>query len=143
MRNLDDFDLEDFRPLDNLIKKTRSTVRELMDSHFNKIDHDEERKIMEMRFFLKTFDFIRKKWNVEILYELEIHKGMNFNVLARHLKGISSRSLSDSLKNLEKLGFITRLVQDERPPKVFYELTEKGKGFIELSQFIIMYLMGI
>ncbi|MFX1399529.1 MAG: winged helix-turn-helix transcriptional regulator [Promethearchaeota archaeon] len=140
---MNDFNLEDFRPLDNLIKKTRSTVRELMDSHFSKIDHDEERKIIEMRYFLKTFDFIRKKWNVEILYELEIHKGMNFNELTRHLEGISSRSLSDSLKELENLNFITRSVQDERPPKVFYELTEKGKGFIELSQFIIMYLVGI
>ena len=140
---MNDFDLDDFRPLDDLIKKTRTTVRELMDSHFQKIDHDEKRKITEMKFFLKTFNFITKKWNVQILYELEIHKGMNFNVLMRHLEGISSRSLSDCLKELEKLSLITRTVQDERPPKVFYELTEKGRGFIELSQFIIMYLVGI
>ena len=144
MEKLDNFDLEDFRPLTDQIKKTRAIVRELMDIHFKKIDHDEERKIIEMKYFIENFKFITKKWTVEILYELEIHNGLIFNDLMRHLKGISTRSLSDCLKQLEKIGLITRTIQEEeRPPKVFYQLSEKGKGFIELTQFIIMYLVGI
>jgi len=131
------------KPLDKLLKDSRNLVKELMDSHFENIKHDEERKIVEMKFFLKTFEFIRKKWNVRILYELEIHSGMNFNEMMRHMQGISSRSLSDRLKQLEDLTLITRTVQDGHPPKVLYELSEKGQGIIELTQFIILYLTGI
>ena len=131
------------KPLDKLLKDSRLVVKDLMDSHFENIKHDEERKIVEMNFFLKTFEFIRKKWNVRILYELEIHSGMNFNEMMRHMEGISSRSLSDRLKQLEGLNLITRTVQDGRPPKVLYELSEKGQGIIELIQFIIVYLTGI
>jgi DNA-binding HxlR family transcriptional regulator len=96
-----------------------------------------------MKFFLQTFEFIRKKWNVRILYELEIHSGLNFNEIMRHLEGISTRSLSDRLKQLEDLNLITRTVQNGRPPKVLYELSKKGRGIIELIQFIILYLTGI
>jgi len=140
---LDEIKTKKIKPLDKLLKDSRNLVKELMDSHFENIEHDEERKIVEMKFFLKTFEFIRKKWNVRILYELEIHSGMNFNEMMRHMEGISSRSLSDRLKQLEDLNLITRTVQDGRPPKVLYELSEKGKGIIELIQFIILYLTGM
>jgi DNA-binding HxlR family transcriptional regulator len=140
---LDDLNSKNIKPLDKLLKDSRNLVKELMDTHFENIEHDEDRKIVEMKFFLKTFEFIRKKWNVQILYELEIHSGMNFNEMMRHMEGISSRSLSDRLKQLENLKLITRTVQDDRPPKVLYELSERGQGIIELIQFIILYLTGI
>ncbi len=140
---MDEIRTKDIMPLDKLLKDSRNLVKDLMDSHFENIKHDEERKIVEMKFFLKTFEFIRKKWNVRILYELEIHSGMNFNEMMRHMEGISSRSLSDRLKQLEDLNLITRTVQDGRPPKVLYKLSEKGQGIIELIQFIILYLTGI
>ena len=140
---MDEIITKKIKPIDKLLKDSRNLVKELMDSHFENIKHDEERKIVEMKFFLKTFEFIRKKWNVRILYELEIHSGMNFNEMMRHMEGISSRSLSDRLKQLEDLNLITRTVQDGRPPKVLYELSEKGQGIIELIQFIILYLTGM
>jgi len=140
---LDKLKDEKIKPLDKLLKDSRNLVKELMDLHFQNIEHDESRNIEEMKFFLKTFEFIRKKWNVRILYELKIHSGMNFNEMMRHMEGISSRSLSDRLKQLEDLNLITRTVQDGRPPKVLYELSEKGQGIIELIQFIILYLAGI
>ncbi len=140
---MEDLKLEDFRPLKDSITSSRTLVRGLMNAHYDKIKHDEKRLIAEMNYFIKTFKFMTKKWNVEILYELEIHKGLNFNEMTRHLKGVSSRSLSDCLKELEKIELITRTVQEGHPPKVLYDLTEKGKGFIELSQFTILYLSGI
>jgi len=140
---MEKIDLEDFKPLNDFIEQARAIIRKLKDIHFEKTLHDEKRKILEMKFFLKTFRFITKKWNVEILYELEIHNGMYFNELIRHLKGISSKSLSDCLKQLETLNLITRSVQNDRPPKVLYKLSEKGRGFVELSQIVIFYLSGI
>lgn len=140
---MEKIDLEDFKPLNDFIEQARAIIRKLKDIHFEKTLHDEKRKILEMKFFLKTFRFITKKWNVEILYELEIHDGMYFNELIRHLKGISSKSLSDCLKQLETLNLIIRSVQNDRPPKVLYQLSEKGRGFVELSQIVIFYLAGI
>jgi len=140
---MEKIDLEDFRPLNDFIEQARAIIRKLKDIHFENTLHDEKRKILEMKFFLKTFRFITKKWNVEILYELEIHDGMYFNELIRHLKGISSKSLSDCLKQLETLNLIIRSVQNDRPPKVLYQLSEKGRGFVELSQIVIFYLAGI
>jgi len=37
-----------------------------MDIHFQKIDHDEERKIIEKKYFIENFKFITKKWTVDI-----------------------------------------------------------------------------
>jgi len=137
------FNLQEWKPLDNLIKDSREVVRNVMNKHFNENIHNEQRKIEEVRFFLKNFRFITKKWNVEILYELEIHNGLTFNDLMRHLQKISSRTLSDCLKQLQSFKLITRTVKDTRPPTVFYELSEKGKGFIELSILIIYHLADV
>ena len=137
------FDLQEWKPLDDLIKDSREVIRNIMNKHFNETIHDESRKIEEIRFFLKNFRFITKKWNVEILYELEIHKGLTFNELSRHLKQISSRTLSDCLKQLQNFSLITRTVKNTHPPTVLYELSEKGKGFIELSILIIYHLADV
>ena len=59
------------------------------------------------------------------------------------IKGISSRILSDRLKELEKNEIISRTVQDTHPPKVLYDLTEKGKGFVELMVILILFLKKI
>ena len=84
---------------------------------------------------------------IEILWELEIHNGLNFNELQRHLtsekKKISSRALSDRLKELQKKGLISRTIQDTRPLTVRYDLTDKGKGFIELAMLIVVHLSDI
>jgi len=49
-----------------------------------------------------------------------------FNELQRATK-LSSKTLSKALKDLEKAGIIKRVVVSDRPFRVKYELTEKGK----------------
>ena len=131
----------EFQKLDSSIGKMRQKVRELIEIHQQKVDHDEERKELELELFYKELDFIQKKWSINILWELEIHEGLHFNELMRHLDGISSRSLSDRLKLLKKKGLVSRTVQQSIPPRVLYELKEKGKGFVELSLPMIWYLL--
>ena len=113
---MDLFKFDEFQPFIEIIRNSRPIIRKVL---------------------------VTKKWNVEILYELEIHKGLTFNDIARHLEKISSRTLSDCLKQLQELGLITRTVQDTRPPSVLYELSNKGKGFVELSLILIYYLSDI
>jgi len=134
--------MEKFKELNVVVKNVRRTVRKLMKEHLNEVNHNQSRRELELELFYKQIGFISKKWIIEILWELEIHQGLNFNEFMRHLKGISSRSLSDRLKTLKKINLITRTVQDTSPPKVLYELNDKGKGLVELSVPIIWHLFS-
>ena len=67
------------------------------------------------------------KWAFLIIEQLHIGK-MRFNQLQRALE-ISTKSLSDTLKHLEKHGIISRTVIPTVPVTVEYDLTEKGRAF--------------
>ena len=67
------------------------------------------------------------KWSFLIMGEL--HGGAKrFNEMSRNLE-ISTKSLSDALKNLEANGIIARTVYPTSPVTVEYALTEKGRDF--------------
>lgn len=67
------------------------------------------------------------KWAFLILEQLHIGK-MRFNQLQKALQ-ISTKSLSDTLKHLEKHGIISRTVIPTVPVTVEYNLTVKGRAF--------------
>jgi DNA-binding HxlR family transcriptional regulator len=75
----------------------------------------------------RIMDIFGSKWSFQILGEL--HTGAKrFNELGRKL-GISTKSLSDALKNLESNGVIIRTVLPTTPVTVEYTLAEKGRDF--------------
>ncbi len=137
------FDRTEWEPIAKIIKESQITIRTLLERHTQTTDHNEERQELEMQWFLNHFRFITKKWNVDILYQLHVHSSCTFNELRRHLKDLSSRTLSDCLKQLQGYKLITRELQDTRPPSVLYSLSEEGKGFIEISLLLIFYLADI
>jgi DNA-binding HxlR family transcriptional regulator len=47
------------------------------------------------------------------------------------LRGISRKTLSTRLKELEKRGVLERLSYNEIPPRVEYKLTSKGQELVE------------
>jgi DNA-binding HxlR family transcriptional regulator len=47
------------------------------------------------------------------------------------MKGFSSRTLSNRLKELEKSGILKRHRYNEIPPRVEYRLTSKGQELVE------------
>ncbi|MBN1215814.1 MAG: helix-turn-helix transcriptional regulator [Candidatus Lokiarchaeota archaeon] len=129
-------DLEDNEMLIKIkkyISDSRIILRSLINNHQNKIKHNYDRRRLEVAYFDKAISILTKKWTIHILWELEVYRGLIFNQLMRHLKNISSRSLSGTLKMLEELQLISRTVQETRPPSVLYKLTDKGKGVVELS----------
>ena len=94
---------------------------------------------------LKTADIIAGKWTLLILRDLS--QGINrFSALERSLTGISPKTLSERLKSLEKAGIVTRTSYAEVPPRVEYELTERGIDLIPLIDHMREYgskwLMG-
>lgn len=72
-----------------------------------------------------TMDIIGGKWTFLILREL-FYGTKRFGELERSLHGISPRTLSLRLKELEQRHIIQRTVFSEIPPHVEYSLTEMG-----------------
>ncbi len=73
-----------------------------------------------------TLNVIGKKWTVLIIRELFNGK-KRFSEIAATLP-ISSKLLTDRLKELEEHGIITRTLYPEIPPRVEYKLTESGQS---------------
>lgn len=74
---------------------------------------------------------IAKKWAVLIISIIGHHGKIRFNEIMTTLGGISPKTLSDILKELQKEGLISRQSFSETPPRVEYSLTEDGKQLCE------------
>lgn len=71
------------------------------------------------------------KWTALLIMELA--KGpTRFHVLETSLKGISPRTLSQRLDDLETKSVITKKKYAEVPPRVEYALTKKGRDLIPI-----------
>lgn len=75
-----------------------------------------------------TASIIAKKWHPVIIHRLLEIGEMGFNDLKKEVDGVSSKVLSESLDDLEEKGLVDREVVSEKPVRVKYKLTEKGKG---------------
>lgn len=85
---------------------------------------------------------IFQKWTLEIVYLLAIRHTLRFGEMKRLLQGISSRTLSNKLAELEELGFVVRRVHEGKPLRVDYKLTKRG---YELARFVtpVVVFMGL
>ena len=59
---------------------------------------------------------------------------MRFSEIKRSIGGISQRSLTLTLRGLEREGLLTRTVFSTTPPQVEYELTALGRSLGEVVQ---------
>ena len=75
---------------------------------------------------LEIFQLLSKKWTLLILYVLIPERKLRYSELASKLEGISPKTLTERLRELEKEGIIKREAFPEIPPKVEYYLTQKG-----------------
>jgi len=78
----------------------------------------------------KTLGYLSKKWTLIILRELHTKGKKRFGELLLGMGHISPRTLSKRLKELEKVGLISRKKFGEIPPRVEYALTGKGGKLI-------------
>ena len=76
------------------------------------------------------------KWKIEILYYIGFQNIQRFGKLCRHIGDITESSLTKQLRELEADGFISRFDYKEIPPRVEYSLTELGKSFMPVLEFM-------
>jgi DNA-binding HxlR family transcriptional regulator len=76
-------------------------------------------------------DLLASKWKVDLFYLLArgVHR---YSRLYDNLKGASKKMLTDSLRGLERDGFVERMVFPEVPVRVEYSLTQLGWSATQL-----------
>lgn len=69
---------------------------------------------------------VADKWTMLILEALAEQGKLRFTQLAKQVSGISQKMLTQTLRDMEREGLVTRTIYPVVPPKVEYQLTELG-----------------
>ena len=76
----------------------------------------------------RTMDVIGERWTVLVLRDLFRHGTRRFQDFQESLSGVAPNTLSARLKDLESQGLVERRTYSEHPPRLEYQLTEKGRS---------------
>jgi len=76
-----------------------------------------------------VIEVLANKWTCLLLGALA-DGPRRFGELRRRLDGITQKSLTQTLRNLERDGVVTRTVFPTIPPRVDYELTDLGRSVL-------------
>ena len=90
--------------------------------------HDDQ-KINEL--VDETIGRVADKWTLLIIESLEEGGATRFSALGRSLPGISQKMLTQTLRQMEREGLVSRTVFPEVPPHVEYALTDLGHDLAE------------
>lgn len=82
--------------------------------------------------FEYALSLIGGKWKLNILFWLWRKDVMRYNELKRSLQGITHKMLSKQLKELEGDNLIIRHEYPQVPPRVEYNLSERGKSLMPI-----------
>ena len=82
--------------------------------------------------FSYTLSLISGKYKMTVLYTLMEFEVVRFNELKKYIAGISYKTLSSTLKELEADLLVHREEYPQIPPKVEYSLTERGRSLIPI-----------
>lgn len=85
-------------------------------------------------------DVVAKKWALLIIAILGNEGSKGFNELKNELGHISPKTLSDTLKNLERIGLVEKKILPTSPPTTRYLLTNDG---MELREHLIPLLVWV
>ena len=84
-----------------------------------------------------VMDMVGGKWKAVILYHLK-DADKRYGELRKVMPGVTERTLSLQLKQLEDDLLISRQVYGKKPPvKVVYSLTDFGRSFIPVLDAIV------
>jgi DNA-binding HxlR family transcriptional regulator len=73
------------------------------------------------------------RWKIALLYFI-FQNHNRFSLLQRKMPFITTKMLSQQLKDLEQDELVTRKIYAEMPPRVEYSLTKKGKTLLPVLE---------
>ncbi|MXP08750.1 winged helix-turn-helix transcriptional regulator [Pseudoblastomonas halimionae] len=79
----------------------------------------------------ETIGRVADKWTLLVIEALEETGAMRFSAVGRALPGISQKMLTQTLRQMEREGLVSRTVFPEVPPRVEYALTDLGHELAE------------
>lgn len=82
-----------------------------------------------------AMDLLGGKWRSLILWHL-IQEDLRFSEIQKIVPGISKKVLSEHLRIMEQNELIERTVYPEVPPRVEYNITEKGKSLASPLEYL-------
>ena len=82
--------------------------------------------------FNYTMSLISGKYKLTILYAIYRFKIIRYNQLKKYLEIISHKTLSTTLKELERDNLIIRKEYPQIPPRVEYSLSKRGETLIPI-----------
>lgn len=94
----------------------------------------------EIGEIVESLQVFFNKWTVELILVLSQAPTLRFNEMREQLAGISGRTLSQRLKDLEAQGLVARTLHDERPVRIEYSLTRRGLDVAYLALPLVLYL---
>jgi DNA-binding HxlR family transcriptional regulator len=86
----------------------------------------------------QVLDQIGDKWSTLMLLALS-EKPYRFGELRRLIPDISQRMLTQTLRDLQRNGLITRTVFPTQPPSVEYALTPLGKSLLDPLRMLVRW----
>ena len=69
---------------------------------------------------------VADKWTMIVLEVLTEHEELRFTQLSRLVTGVSQKMLTQTLRQMERDGMVTRTIHAVVPPRVDYRLTDLG-----------------
>lgn len=90
----------------------------------------------------RVLELFATKWTSMVLHTLHARHGgaARAGVLLRSLPGISKKMLTQTLREMEASGLISRHVHSAIPPMVEYRLSDLGRRFVEPVE--LLYAWG-
>ena len=91
----------------------------------------------------RALELMSGKWRPHVLYELCRQPSLRFGELKKSIPHITNTMLTATLRDLERLGVVSRTQFNEIPPHVEYALTDSGKAlspiFYEIAKWSAAY----
>lgn len=81
---------------------------------------------------------IGDKWSMLVLFAL-VEEADRFNSIKSRIIGISQKMLTQTLRNLEREGYVSRCVFPEVPIRVEYDLTDRGRELVKLLYQVVSW----
>ena len=79
------------------------------------------------------------KWRMRVLWALHDGSGCRYSLVKNRIPGITDMMLTQSLKELQHSGYVSREQFPKSPPRVEYRITDLGKTLLPLLSSVIQW----